>query len=836
MLSLGLGLSLGTSASSSAPLPAMAYESEATAVISAWTTAGQTPSVARKYQVNRFFKRLKDNGFNIANDFLQIAFFNHGVSAYDMVNWATPGTMNPSLVGTPTAGANLGWTGSSGNYIESNVPLSAIPRNSHAVFLWSNTTGANGGSDCGAVDGSSNGFTLQCQVTTTNTMTFRSSSAAHVTLISSTSYWGGSGFHGISRSASNSIEAYKNPYKVATLTDASVDLSASSLTFQWLGLNNNGSHGASARQQAVGIIAKRYLTVSEVRVLHDAVRTYVNSVRFGEIETYAPGVQPASVTKQHIVYGCTPAGAAYAIECAARGETVAIVASFRERTVGSLFGMSANGLGAVDLASTTAFGGLSRQWIENSVSSYTTNPGMQPETFHRQVRALLDGARVGGYAIPVYFSNGLASVAKTGTAITSFTTKDGRTFTANEFHDATYAGELMVAAGCDYIVGREAAGGSGEASNGYRGPSAATSSPVDPYLTPGNAGSGFVFGVESTPALSVGDLDPSPVQAMNFRLTFTTDVGVGYAHTTNAPPDYTESRYELVGRAFAAGVYNAAQSASGGTGCFTNRSLPSNFVDFNNNGYFSSDYIYNNAARRFLDALYSKDYTTAEAIWQEHRNFTLGLVYYLARTTDVRISSGIKTEMLGYRWPATHYYDRDPNDEALEAYIPGQLYQRGGARLIGDYIHTGTDCTATDGTTPRSTNTGSMFAYDMDSHAHRRIVRVDTAGAVNEGGLDVTAGGVNNKGPLPIEICLPKAAQITNLSVSFAVSTTHLAFCAARMEMPAIQSGQSCAVLATLARGAGLGLQAYLTANAATYMTQALLGQGANAPVLSTTN
>lgn len=55
-----------------------------------------------------------------------------------------------------------------------------------------------------------------------------------------------------------------------------------------------------------------------------------------------------------------------------------------------------------------------------------------------------------------------AGVAKTGKRITAIRMLSGRTFRGRVFVDATYEGDLLVAAGVTYHVGREARSQHGE--------------------------------------------------------------------------------------------------------------------------------------------------------------------------------------------------------------------------------------------------------------------------------------------------------------------------------------------------------------------------------------
>lgn len=811
------------------PTPTPGYEAESTALFAAWTGKGAAPSEARKYQANRVIARIKAAGMNLS-DFLSLAIIVHGDGLYDQTNWASPGTRDPKIVGTPTATANNGYIGGTGSYIDTLVPINSIPQDAHTfgVIGGSATTGAT---DFGAWDGT-NGYSIN--TLNAGTMSARSSGPTSSGTLTATGYWDGTGLHVIRRSSSAAFDYFKGPVKVGTYASASVAIT-STVTMRMLGFAPSGTN---AKRQYASFISKVALSDAQIKELHDALNTYIESVLGGEVRIVETGTGPSSVTVQHVVYGTTSAALAHAIQLARDGESVVIVAERRIKRFSQLGGMSANGLGYVDVRDVTAFGGLSRTLIGGAViasgSAWSNAMSMEPRIFNRQVRGFLDPTRSGGFDIPVYLADGIYSVTKTGKQLTSITTVDGRTFNASyAFHDGTYDMVLGVAAGVSYVLGREAAGSGKEANNGVLGFGNALGNPttdIDPYVIPGNAASGRIYGVDAEPAITSGQADVGAAQAVNFRLTMTNNLSRMYPVPNTPPVGYSASKYELVGRLIAAGYYTtfgamfSIQSASG-------------VNDFNNKGPGSLDFCHDGGIIRYYQALYAKQYATAEAVYQEVVSWTAGLLYWLCYENDARITSTIRNTALTYGYAFTHYTDRNPADPGH--YMPGVLYVREGARLVGDFILNGND-SMVDGTTPRSTNTCAMMDYETDSHYFRRAVST-TTGTPRvrlEGSLNVTAGGADGVQPIPFEVTMPKASEITNLTVSFGISATHVAFCSSRMELPAIQIGQSTAVLARLARQAGAAsLQAYLASNYESTIKPALLAVAdVNPPVLRQVN
>jgi len=847
-----------------APLPTFAYEAESNAIFADWAAKGATVSTGRKYHVNHFVRKLK--AANIWSAFIQCAIYHYGSAAYDTTNWANPGTYNPVFVGAPTyyspGGTNNGvpsYLGTASAYIDLTVPISAIPRDSHALYTWLATPTPAGNNEFGAVNASSQGYAFAA--TSSNAGNLRSSTAA--VSFTSTNMYTGNGLFGFSRTGATECNVARNLTRPNSLTTATVDLTSSSLTLHALGLNNNGTHSAPGHRGSAMFIFNRALTLDEERILHDAYRTLWTASGYGEPDIREAGYAPAENSFDVVVYGATASAFTFAAEAKAQGLSVAIVGGWREQSVTQLGGMSAaGGLGSIDWNNTAQIGGLTYDIFNAAVLASsntwdTSRPKFNPDMGLRQMLKQIDPAK-GGADIPIFYSDGLDSVTTapvtlpgsiSSEKITSFTTLDGRTFTARYFHDATYTGELAAAAGLTMVIGREAANAvspplanpandAEKLLGGYRGPSATQPTAfIDPYVTPGVPASGVIFGVDpAPPPLAVGDADPDRCQMMCFRVSLTTRPyeGLPVAVAGSPPPNYDATRYEAIGRIFAAGDVTIFKTTDDPAqrALFIANPVGNNLFDFNNAGSVSLNYYGGSTAKDYYDAVLSRNYALAEQIRQDHVDWTLGLFYWLAQSGDVRIPTIIRDQMRTYYWPATHYYDG--NDPYYR--LPHVLYEREGARIDGDYKLNANDITeAYPTTTPRiSINTAAVASYTMDHHFFRRFVDPVSGSVKNEGGLNEAGTGANNMTPLPVEIALPKIAECSNLSLSFAISTTSLAFGATRMEMTACQYGQSLAVLTALQAAAGdAALQQF---NASAFRTASLAPlKGSVPPVLPQT-
>ena len=99
---------------------------------------------------------------------------------------------------------------------------------------------------------------------------------------------------------------------------------------------------------------------------------------------------------------------------------------------------------------------------------------------------------------------------------------DGIEIEAKIFIDATYEGDLMAKAGVSYMVGRESVKSYGEPLNGIRAktPQHQFLTQVDPYVKPGDPGSGLIPLIQSGDGGTPGE-DDKRVQTYNFRLCLT---------------------------------------------------------------------------------------------------------------------------------------------------------------------------------------------------------------------------------------------------------------------------------------------------------------------------
>jgi FAD dependent oxidoreductase len=492
------------------------------------------------------------------------------------------------------------------------------------------------------------------------------------------------------------------------------------------------------------------------------------------------------------IYGGTVAGVAAAVQSARLGKT-AVIAEFGNH----LGGMTSGGLGATDIGNKAAIGGIAREFYHRIAQHYAQPWAWQLEkpehyfnvtdssaalerlkgpeatmwTFEPHVAEDVLFSMANAARVSVYLQERLASVGKRGKRIQELRMENGRVYRARMFIDATYEGDLMARAGVSYTIGREANLEYQESLNGIREqtPKHQFLARVDPYKEPGNATSGLLPFVQGSAFGQGGEGDRS-VQAYNFRLCYTRTATNRLPHVR--PANYDPARYELLAR------YLEALVASGHVPrleeLWNPIAMPNGKTDINNNGGFSTDFIGANSE-------YSEgSYEARARVWQAHKEYILGFVYFLA--TDFRVPAKLREELQGWG-PA--------GDEFLATeHWPHQLYVREARRMVSDYVMTEHNCR---GETKANDAVG-LAAYTMDSHNCRRVVR--DGSAENEG--DVQVGGFP---PYPISYrsIVPKSGECENLLVPVCLSATHIAYGSIRMEPVFMILGQSAATAASFA-------------------------------------
>lgn len=482
---------------------------------------------------------------------------------------------------------------------------------------------------------------------------------------------------------------------------------------------------------------------------------------FSNLHYYVPTEkvnEPMLIEKNLIIYGGTPAGITAAIQATKMGLTVVIVEFSKH-----IGGMTASGLGATDLGAEDAVGGLSREFYQEIANYYGKEKQWK---FEPKAAQYVFDKWMKDYDIPVYLNQHLAEVTKENGKIIEIVMENENRFKGKVFMDCSYEGDLLAQSDVTFFVGRESNATYKEIYNGiqFGAPHHKFEKWVDPYVVEGEPESGLLPGITEDDSEQLGYQGQGDhrIQAYNFRICLTRDKENRIPFPK--PPHYEADRYRLLLRYIKAGVWDAMN---------LHTMLPNGKSDLNNYGAISTDNL-------GMNYDWPKgSYQRREEIFQDHLNYDLGMLYFLAN--DLRVPAAIREEVAAWGLPKDEF--------KKTGHWPHQLYIREGRRMISDYVMTDHNClkqTYVD-------DPIGLASFHMDSHNCRRVV-IDGR-CVNEGDVQVPIA--------PYEISYrsirPKIEECTNLLVPVCLSSSHIAYGSIRMEPIFMILGQTAGMAAALA-------------------------------------
>ncbi len=461
------------------------------------------------------------------------------------------------------------------------------------------------------------------------------------------------------------------------------------------------------------------------------------------------------------VYGGTSGGVIAAVAAARLGKSVTLVVVSNH--VG---GMTAGGLGVTDVGNSATIGGIANEFYLRVGQAYgSTSPvyWFEPHVAEQTFLQMLNGA-----GVPIYTNQQLASVTMSNQVITQITMADGTIYRAREFIDTTYEGDLMAMAGVTFIVGREGTSVYGESLAGIQTPG--YSYQYDPYVIAGNSNSGLLPFVQSGSAGAVGQGD-SKVQCYNFRLCLT-------QNTTNqipvtAPANYSEAEYALFTR-YIASVVATSGSVTLEQLINVQTLIPNGKTDINADGELSTDYIGYNFTYP------TNTYAGRQPIYQAHKDYIAGLLYYLGHSTNV--PANVRSDMLSWGYAKDEFQDNGG--------WPYALYVREARRMVSDYVMQQQDALGSRA----ATDVVTLASYTLDCHP---VARLAVSGlTMEEGGI-----GVSVQYPYPVSYrsIIPRLGQCQNLFCTFALSASHVGFASIRLEPPFMMLSQAAGTAAAFA-------------------------------------
>ena len=258
-------------------------EPETDALLAALTG---TYNSARQEAINTMILDLKDAGVWAKYDQICVT----GLNITDsLVNWKSPGTFNPSLVGSPAFAADRGFTGSTGNYINSNFnPVTAAGNYSQdsAHLAVYNRTDANSN---GFEIGSQQSGTLRrsgIRLSRASSPTGRGEWVVNSNSISATGgITGNLGLYLATRTAASGADATKFYGDSGAILGTSSTVSNTLLDqpFYVLAINNNGSPGNQSNRQLAAWSIGAGLTDTEAADYRAALETYLDFIGAGVV-------------------------------------------------------------------------------------------------------------------------------------------------------------------------------------------------------------------------------------------------------------------------------------------------------------------------------------------------------------------------------------------------------------------------------------------------------------------------------------------------------------------------------------------------------------------------
>lgn len=490
----------------------------------------------------------------------------------------------------------------------------------------------------------------------------------------------------------------------------------------------------------------------------------------------APLAAPAAdaVKADVCVYGGVPCGIAAAIMAAREGAKVLLIEPTRH--VG---GLSTSGINTAESEHMLPWtiGGFAIEFYERMGEHYArtkdTQGPLDPKSrlntiffFESSVAQKVYDEMLKEAGVTVRYEARVDAVTKLGPRITSLRLTDGSTVEAKVFVDAGYEGDLMARAGVKYAIGRESKAEYDEEAAGIRfdkTPRQARTVDGQGRLLPGISA--------WAKDLKEGDAHRG-VMNYNFRFTVAKDPKLQVP--IPAPRNYDRARFALLegwlrdkaARAERVELKNITDLYARRNGKFEMNNRQDAIVSL---GHFGGQFDW-------PDASYAK----REKIYQDHLDYTLGLLHFLAN--DEAVPENVRKEMKSLGLHKDEFTDNHN--------LPYQLYVREARRMQGAFIVTQKDV-QTDRRKPDSIGMSSHF---IDNHHVQRV-------ALNENEF-VNEGRIWRMGyayQIPYRALTPKPEECTNLLVPGAASFSHVAFCTLRLESVWMITGHAAGVAAAMA-------------------------------------
>ena len=476
-----------------------------------------------------------------------------------------------------------------------------------------------------------------------------------------------------------------------------------------------------------------------------------------------------------IVYGTTPAGISAAIQSARLGKKTALISKN-----GHVGGMTASGLTATDMNNHNLVGGIGEEFYRNIYHYYKSSENWKYEkrsdyfkkiasrvytgineerkiqwVFESKVAEEILINMLNKENIDLYFNFEVDSqndVHIKNNKIQAIDLNNVK-IKGKVFIDASYTGDLMAFSGVSYTVGRESQEKYDESLAGV-----IITEDKPTKIIEGKTSD--ILNSVKYQELEFGKKDLK-TQAYCYRITLT-DVKENQIPIFK-PLNYDRSLY----------LYTLSKIKEHTNfpinKIMTFTPMPNRKTDTNGIDFVGANYAYPDGTpedRKIIEA--------------NHKNFTLGLLYFLS--SDASVPDQIKLEMS--KWGlAKDEFTKTEN-------FPHQIYVREARRMVSDYVMT--QHNVQNGRI--APNPIAYASYSLDSHIVSRVYD-DNGYIYNEGNFYKPAD-IYGISYLSIT---PSSNEVANLIVPVTLSASHVAFGSIRMEPTYFVIGQVAGTAASLA-------------------------------------
>jgi len=450
-----------------------------------------------------------------------------------------------------------------------------------------------------------------------------------------------------------------------------------------------------------------------------------------------------------VIYGATPGGIAAAISAAKDGSKVILI-----EPTDMIGGLVTSGLSHTDFHSFESLSGTFAEMMKRVENHYASTYGADSQQVKDSFRGtfaepkvnllVLEGMIAEQPNITVRKQGQLSSLTTGERRIrtATFASPSGETFTLSGkiFIDSTYEGDLMAKAGVEFKVGRE-----GKAE-------------FNESLAPDRA--------------------DSQLQAYNFRLIMTPEESNRVA--PEKPAGYRREDFlELISALESGKIKNVFGYPSACIFKAQTPPLPNNKYDIND---VSGGFIRLSLPGKNLGWPEGNE-KERQAIFAEHVRDQIGLLYFLQN--DEAVPAKFRDEARQWGFCKDEFAKSD--------HLPPQLYVREARRMQGVHIYSQPDSEAAPGDARTKFFPDTIAMGDYGNNCH---------GTFHEGprfGGKHTGEFYNPVPPyqIPYGVLLPKT--LDNLLVPVAVSSTHVGFCALRLEPIWMSLGQAAGFAASQA-------------------------------------